>query len=184
MSFVGQESISEGSQETIEPAKVVTRTSIALILPVLLYALAFSNLSLSMLPWQSFAEHSGDPVAWLASHIPILGMIAGPYVAILGATLVLISSNAAIFGASRITYSMATFDLLPRWFFKLHPKFRTPIRTLVVFSGLALLELWLDGLSNNAYDEHRNIYDFVAATSYMLEYVSILVLSFTVRRTH
>src|SRR5256885_16318577 len=31
------------------------------------YALAFSNLSLAMLPWQSFAAHNGDPVAWLAS---------------------------------------------------------------------------------------------------------------------
>jgi len=179
ISFVGLESISQASQETIQPAKVVPRTSIALILTVLIYALAFSNLSLSMLPWQSFAEHSGDPVAWLASHIPILGMIAGPYVAILGATLVLISSNAGIFGASRITYSMAKFDLLPRWFFKVHPKFRTPIRTLVVFSGLALLELWLAGLSTNAYDVLGNMYAFGAATAYMLVFVSLLVLRFT-----
>src|SRR5207237_5711996 len=103
ISFVGLESISQASQETIRPAKVVPRTSIALILTVLIYALAFSNLGLSMLPWHSFAEHNGDPVAWLASHIPVLGMIAGPYVAILGATLVLISSNAGVFGASRIT---------------------------------------------------------------------------------
>src|SRR5579859_1285645 len=178
ISFVGLESISQASQETIRPGKVVPRTSIALILTVLIYALAFSNLSLSMLPWQSFAEHSGDPVAWLASHIPILGMIAGPYVAILGATLVLISSNAGIFGASRITYSMAKFDLLSRWFFKVHPKFRTPIRTLVVFSGLALLELWLAGLSTNAYDVLGNMYAFGAATAYMLVFVSLLVLRF------
>ena len=97
ISFVGLEWISQASQETIRPAKVVPRTSIALILTVLIYALAFSNLALSMLPWQSFAERSGDPVAWLASNIPILGIIAGPYVALLGATLVLISSNARNF---------------------------------------------------------------------------------------
>ena len=179
ISFVGLESISQASQETIQPGKVVPRTSIALILTVLIYALAFSNLALSMLPWQSFAEHSGDPVAWLANHIPVLGIIAGPYVAILGATLVLMSSNAGIFGASRITYSMAKFDLLPRWFFKVHPKFRTPVRTLVVFSGLALLELWLAGLSTNAYDVLGNMYAFGAATAYMLVFVSLLVLRFT-----
>jgi APA family basic amino acid/polyamine antiporter len=179
ISFVGLESISQASQETIRPAKVVPRTSIALILTVLIYALAFSNLGLSILPWQSFAEHTGDPVAWLASHIPILGSIAGPYVAILGATLVLISSNAGIFGASRITYSMARFDLLPRWFFRVHPKFRTPVRTLVVFSGFALLELWLAGLSTNAYDVLGNMYAFGAATAYMLVFVSLLVLRFT-----
>jgi APA family basic amino acid/polyamine antiporter len=132
ISFVGLESISQASQETIRPGTVVPRTSIALILTVLIYALAFSNLSLAMLPWQSFAEHNGDPVAWLASHIPVLGLIVGPYVALLGATLLLISSNAGVFGSSRITYSMARFDLLPRWFAKVHPRFRTPIRTLIV----------------------------------------------------
>ncbi len=179
ISFVGLESISQASQETIRPGKVVPRTSIALILTVLIYALAFSNLSLAMLPWQSFAAHNGDPIAWLASHIPILGLFAGPYVALLGATLVLISSNAGVFGASRITYSMARFDLMPRWFAKVHSKYRTPVRTLVVFSGVALLELWLAGLSPNAYDVLGNMYAFGAATAYMLVFVSLLVLRFT-----
>lgn len=178
ISFVGLESISQASQETVRPATVVPRTSIALILTVLIYALAFSNLSLSMLPWQTFAAHNGDPVAWLASHIPILGLFVGPYVAALGATLVLISSNAGVFGASRITYSMARFNLLPTWFSKVHPKLRTPVRTLVVFSGLALLELWLAGLSPNAYDVLSNMYAFGAATAYMLVFVSLLVLRF------
>ena len=178
ISFVGLESISQASQETIRPGKVVPRTSIALILTVLIYALAFSNLSLAMLPWQSFAIHNGDPVAWLASHIPFLGLVAGPYVAMLGATLVLISSNAGVFGASRITYSMARFNLLPRWFSKVHPKYRTPVRTLIVFSGVALLELWLAGLSQNAYDVLGNMYAFGAATAYMLVFVSLLVLRF------
>lgn len=178
VSFVGLESISQASQETIRPGKVVPRTSIALILTVLIYALAFSNLSLAMLPWQSVAAHNGDPIAWLASHIPILGLFAGPYVAMLGATLLLISSNSGVFGASRITYSMAKFDLLPRWFAKVHPQFRTPIRTLIVFSGIALVELWLAGLSPNAYDVLGNMYAFGAATAYMLVFVSLLVLRF------
>src|SRR5207302_11192611 len=78
ISFVGLESISQASQETIRPGRVVPRTSLALILTVLIYALAFSNLGLAMLPWQSIARHNGDPVAWLASHIPFLGLLVGP----------------------------------------------------------------------------------------------------------
>ncbi|WP_052889059.1 APC family permease [Thermogemmatispora carboxidivorans] len=178
ISFVGLESISQASQETIRPGKVVPRTSLALILTVLIYALAFSNLGLAMLPWQSFAEHNGDPIAWLASHIPFLGLVAGPYVALLGATLVLISSNAGVFGSSRITYSMARYDLLPRQLARVHPKFRTPVRTLVIFSGFALLELWLAGLSPNAYDVLGNMYAFGAATAYILVFISLLVLRF------
>lgn len=176
ISFVGLESISQASQETVRPSTVVPRTSIALILTVLIYALAFSNLGLAMLPWQSFAAHNEDPVAWLASHIPIIGIIAGPYVAGLGATLVLISSNAGVFGASRITYSMGRYHLLPSWFTHVHPRFRTPIRTLLVFSGIALLELWGAGLSQNAYDTLGNMYAFGAAAAYMLVFVSLLVL--------
>ncbi len=179
ISFVGLESISQASQETVRPGRVVPRTSVALILTVLIYALAFSNLSLGMLPWQSVAGHNGDPVAWLASHVPILGLFAGPYVAALGATLLLISANTGVFGSSRITYSMARFNLLPKWFSRVHPRFRTPVRTLIVFSGLALVELWLAGLSPNAYDVLANMYAFGAATAYMLVFVSLLVLRFT-----
>jgi APA family basic amino acid/polyamine antiporter len=178
ISFVGLESISQASQETIRPGTVVPRTSIGLILTVLIYALAFSNLGLAMLPWQSIVAHNADPVAWLASHIPLLGLFAGPYVALLGATLLLISANSGVFGASRITYSMARFDLLPHWFAKVHPKFRTPVRSLLVFSGIALVELWLAGLSPNVYDVLANVYAFGAATSYMLVFVSLLVLRF------
>lgn len=176
ISFVGLESISQASQETIRPSTVVPRSSIALILTVLIYALAFSNLGLGMLPWQSFAEHNEDPIAWLASHIPLIGVIAGPYVAFLGATLVLISSNAGVFGASRITYSMGRYQLLPAWFGHVHPRFRTPVRTLIVFSAIALLELWGAGLSPNAFDTLGNMYAFGAASAYMLVFVSLLVL--------
>lgn len=176
ISFVGLESISQASQETVRPSAVVPRTSIALILTVLIYALAFSNLGLGMLPWQSVASHAEDPVAWIASHIPIIGIIAGPFVAFLGATLVLISSNAGVFGASRITYSMGRYHLLPSWFNYVQPKFRTPIRSLLVFSGIALLELWGAGLSKNAYDTLANMYAFGAAASYMLVFISLLTL--------
>jgi APA family basic amino acid/polyamine antiporter len=176
ISFVGLESISQASQETVRPSTVVPRTSIALILTVLIYALAFSNLGLAMLPWQSFAAHNEDPVAWLASHVPVIGIIAGPYVAGLGATLLLISSNAGVFGASRITYSMSRYHLLPGWFSQVHPRFRTPVRSLVVFSGIALIELWGAGLSANAYDTLGNMYAFGAASAYMLVFVSLLVL--------
>jgi APA family basic amino acid/polyamine antiporter len=73
---------------------------------------------------------------------------------------------------------MAKFNLLPHWFAKVHPKFRTPVRTLVVFSGIALIELWLAGLSSNVYDVLANMYAFGAATAYMLVFVSLLVLRF------
>jgi APA family basic amino acid/polyamine antiporter len=179
ISFVGLESISQASQETVRPSTVVPRTSLALIFTVLIYALAFSNLGLGMLPWQSIAEHNADPVAWLASHVPLVGIIAGPYVAALGASLLLISANSGVFGASRITYSMGRYHTLPGWFSQVHPRFRTPVRSILVFSGIGLVELFASGLSPNVFDTLGNMYAFGAATSYMLVFVSLLVLRVT-----
>src|SRR6516165_10121770 len=93
ISYVGLESISQAAQETRRPATVIPRTSIGLIFSVLLFAMAFSTLGIGMLPWQQIAQHQGDPVAVLAQNIPLIGVIAGPFAALLGATILLISAN-------------------------------------------------------------------------------------------
>src|SRR5205085_6204544 len=54
ISFVGLESISQAAQETERPTAVIPRTSVALILTILAYAIALSNLALGVLPWQSY----------------------------------------------------------------------------------------------------------------------------------
>ena len=62
ISFVGLESISQAAQETKRPATIVPRTSIALIFTVFIFALAFSTLSLGILPWQEF--RAGRATRW------------------------------------------------------------------------------------------------------------------------
>ena len=47
----------------------------------------------------------------------------------------LVATNAGVIGASRITYSMATYRQLPEVFRRLHPRFRTPWLALVFFAG-------------------------------------------------
>ena len=48
------------------------------------------------------------------------------YVGVLAATILFIATNAGVIGASRITYSMATYRQLPEVFRRLHPRFKTP----------------------------------------------------------
>lgn len=209
ISFVGLESISQASQETERPTTVVPRTSIALILTILAYALALSNLALGVIPWQSYdpsvhsssvaqfcrevsgrvvhgancvALHTANqnaPVAWLAVHLPVVGTFIAPIIAILGATLLLISSNAGVYGSSRIMYSMAENKLTHRIFTYVQPRFQTPVIALSVFTGLAVLELILAGLTPNALNTLADLYAFGAATSYTLVFVSLLRLRFT-----
>jgi len=48
ISFVGLESIAHAAEETHRPSAIIPRTSIALILTILIFALAYSNLALGM----------------------------------------------------------------------------------------------------------------------------------------
>jgi basic amino acid/polyamine antiporter, APA family len=184
ISFVGLESISQVAQETRRPATIIPRTSIGLILSVLIFAIAFAFLSMGLIDAQQFRGHEGDPVALIAGKIPVIGIVAAPLTALIGGVIVYISANSGVVSASRLTYSMSQFHLLPSWFNKVHPKFRTPTRTIVVFSGVALVQTLFAFLtpgkpgSNAAIDLLTNLYAFGASSGYLLVFVSLIVLRF------
>ena len=208
ISFVGLESIAQASQETERPTTIVPRTSVALILTILAYALALSNLALGIVPWQTYDPSSishqvvhgvaicsagstgaqcadihlanqNAPVAWLVIHLPLVGPYVAPVIALLGTLLLLISSNAGVYGSSRIMYSMSTHGLTPSFFTKVQPRFQTPVIALVVFCAIALAELIFAGLTPDAANTLGDMYAFGAATSYTLVFVSLLTLRFT-----
>ncbi|MEO6913829.1 MAG: APC family permease, partial [Candidatus Baltobacteraceae bacterium] len=156
VSFVGLESISQAAQETQRPASVMPRTSIALILTILIYALAYSNLALGMVPWhpipldaqghaQQFwhylgtGDNTGRAIALLSANVPYFGALAYFYVPILGSILVLVSSNSGVYGSSRIAYAMSQNQLLPSLFQHVHRVFRTPAVSIFTFTGLAIV---------------------------------------------
>ena len=191
ISFVGLESISQVAQETRRPATIIPRTSIGLILSVLLFALAFSVLAAGMLPLgpgtkNGFFGHSGDPVALIAGHIPVIGIIAAPLTALIGGVIVFISANSGVVSASRLTYSMSQFRLVPRWFNKVNKRYATPVRTIVVFSGVAIVQTLVafftpggSGASDNAAIELlTDLYAFGATTGYLIVFASLITLRF------
>lgn len=190
ISFVGLESISQVAQETRRPATIIPRTSIGLILSVLLFALSFSILAAGMFPLghgprNGFFNHSGDPVAWIASHIPVIGAVAAPLTALIGGVIVFISANSGVVSASRLTYSMSQFKLLPVWFNKVNKRYSTPMRTIVVFSGVAIVQTVIafftpggSATSNAAIELLTDLYAFGATTGYLIVFVSLITLRF------
>ncbi|WP_352429266.1 APC family permease [Thermoflexus sp.] len=179
ISYVGLESVSQAAQETVRPATVIPRTSLALIIVVLMFALAFPTVSLGILPWQEIAAREGDPVARLASQLPLVGFLAGPASAVLAATIVLISANTGIMGASRLAYSMAELGLIGEGLSWVHPRFRTPVRSIVFFSGVAALEAVFAFLSGHrALETMANMYAFGAMLAYFLSIIAMVVLRF------
>jgi APA family basic amino acid/polyamine antiporter len=190
ISFVGLESISQVAQETRRPATIIPRTSIGLILSVLLFAMAFSILAAGMFPLgpgprNGFYGHSGDPVALIAGHIPLIGIVAAPLTALIGGVIVFISANSGVVSASRLTYSMSQFKLLPTWFNKVNKRYATPTRTIVVFSGVAIVQTLIafftpggSATDNAAIELLTDLYAFGATTGYLIVFVSLITLRF------
>jgi len=194
ISFVGLESISHAAEETHRPASIVPRTSVALILTILIFALAYSNLALGMSPshpvpldasghaqmfWQFLGTvgNQDKAVAVLASNIPLFGALAALYVPVLGAILLLISSNSGVFGSSRIAYSMSQFKLLPSLFERVHKKYKTPMISILTFCGLAVVELIFAAFQGDkGYEFLGDLYAFGAAASYTLVFVALIAL--------
>lgn len=209
ISFVGLESISQAAQETQRPASVIPRTSLVLILTILIYAIGYSNLALGFQSWHPLhdahghaiafwqlfpgnGDNQGKGVALLSAQIPYYGMLAQFYVPVLGAILLLISSNSGVFGASRIAYSMSTSKLLPSVFQSVHRRFRTPAFSILTFCGLAVVVLIfaaLPQLDHGAQAVYQrlfhgedgvtflgDLYAFGAATSYSFVFIALVAL--------
>lgn len=195
ISFVGLESISQAAQETRRPATVIPRTSIALIFTVFILAVGFSTVGLGILPWgkdahsmplfpphvtDGFAEHESDPVAFLASNIPYLGILAGPFAAFLGATILFISANTGVMGDSRLVFSMSHFRLASPWFGHVDPKHRTPRNAILAFGGVAIALTVVAFLTGKlVLDTLANLYAFGATFGYILVYISLIRLRFS-----
>jgi basic amino acid/polyamine antiporter, APA family len=211
VSFVGLESISQAAQETQRPASIIPRTSVSLILTILIFALAYSNLALGLHPWHPIADAAGHPlqfwqifphnpdnqgkaVALLAAQVPYYGAFAALYVPVLGAVLLLISSNSGVFGSSRIAYAMSSSNLLPAIFQRVHGKFRTPAISILFFSTIAVIELIFAAApalhpsvaslyakffhGENGLEFLADLYAFGAATSYSFVFLGLIGLRF------
>ncbi|MGD1010633.1 MAG: APC family permease [Candidatus Aminicenantales bacterium] len=178
ISFVGLESISQAAQETRRPATVIPRTSVALIFTVFILAISFSTVGLGILNWQDFRAHESDPIAYLATHIPYLGVIAGPFAAFLGATILLISSNSGVMGDSRLIFSMSHFKLVSQWFSHVHPRFRTPSNAIIGFGWVGIVLTMAAFLTPRVLDTLANLYAFGATFGYMLVFISLIRLRF------
>src|SRR5438270_3590065 len=90
----------------------------------------------------------------------------------LAATILFIATNAGIIGASRITYSMASYRQLPNAFRRLHPKFKTPWLSLIVFAGFVSILVLIPGKTEFL----GTMYSFGAMLSFTIAHVSVIQL--------
>jgi APA family basic amino acid/polyamine antiporter len=162
LAYTGVETVSNLAEEAREPERSVPNAYKLVALAVFAIYLTLPLVALSALPVE---EIDGELTTLLAlppqdggfANDPILGVVENLgiegglldvlqlYVGILAATILVIATNAGIIGASRITYSMATYRQMPEVFRRLHPRFKTPYLALVLFAGIAPIAVLLPG---------------------------------------
>ena len=102
---------------------------------------------------------------------PAITHVLRYYVGILAATILFIATNAGLIGISRLSWSLAEHRQLPAIFARLHPRYRTPWFTIVVFSvfaGILLIPGQTDFLGN--------LYSYGAMLSFTTAHAAVIAL--------
>ena len=117
--------------------------------------------------------YANDPVLGVVDNLGLEGALLDGlqiYVGVLAATILFIATNAGVIGASRITYSMATYRQIPEVFRRLHPRFKTPWLSIVLFAGIAPIAVILPG----DVDFVGTLYSFGATLSFTVAHAAIV----------
>lgn len=128
--FIGFDAVSTAAQEAKNPQKGMPIGILgSLIVCTILYVL-FAHVMTGLVPYYEFAGDA-KPAATAFAQTPYGFLQTGLIIAILaGYTSVIL---VMLMGQSRVFYTMSNDGLLPPFFGKIHPKFRTPWKTNLFF---------------------------------------------------
>jgi basic amino acid/polyamine antiporter, APA family len=196
VAYTGIETVSNMAEEAKDPGHDIPKAVNYVLIAVLGVYAGISVVALSALPvihhgvgFNAALSHGyshpgyatalggkfeNDPVLGIVSRLGLHGTVltvAKDYVGVLAATILFIATNAGLIGISRLSWSLSEHRQLPSLFSNLHPKFRTPWFTIIVFSLLAGL-LILPGETTLL----GNLYSFGAMLSFTTAHVSVIAL--------
>jgi APA family basic amino acid/polyamine antiporter len=192
IAYTGIETVSNLAEEARDPPRDIPRSISWVAVAVFAIYFTLPMIALSALPVERGAHgfqtklglspedggFANDPVLGLVEHLGLHGSVldaAKIYVGILASTILFIATNAGVIGASRITYAMASYRQLPEVFRRLHPRFRTPWLSLVVFAGIVSIAVLLPGQTTFLGD----MYAFGAMLSFTIAHLAVIALRVT-----
>jgi basic amino acid/polyamine antiporter, APA family len=182
IAFTGIETISNMAEEARDASRTVAQGTGLTVLAVLFMYTFLPLVALSAMPVTQdpasgqFATELGttyaeDPVLGIVEN---MGLSAGLtdalryYVGVLAAVILIIATNAALIGVSRLTFSMGQHRQLPERIRQIHPRFKTPYVAILVFSAVAVLTI-LPG----QVDFLATMYSFGAMLSFTIAHVAV-----------
>jgi basic amino acid/polyamine antiporter, APA family len=189
LAYTGVETVSNLAEEARDPVRTVPNAYKLVAGAVFAIYFTLPLVALSALPVERIdgelttllalppeqGGYANDPILGVVENIGLEGRlldVAEVYVGILAATILVIATNAGVIGASRITYSMSTYRQLPEALRRLHPRFKTPWLSLVLFAGVAPILLILPGDVNFI----GTLYSLGATLSFTIAHTSLIKL--------
>ena len=188
IAYTGIETVSNLAEEARDPLRSVPRAIAWVAGAVFAIYFTLPSIALTALPVHRAAGKyvtqlgqnppkgfKNDPVLGLVENLGLHGVVldgAKIYVGVLAATILFIATNAGVIGASRITYSMASYRQLPEIFRRLHPRLKTPWLSLLVFAGIAPTIFLLSG----QVDFLGRMYAFGAMLSFTIAHAAVVQL--------
>jgi len=173
VAYIGIESITQLGAETRAPGRAIPRAIILTMVTLFVMYFGVSAVALSAIhPKVLATQYLEDPLAGIAAALPVGSRFFGPWIGILGATILFVAANAGLVGASRLTFAMGEYYQVPRVFYRLHPRFRTPYVSLAFFTALAGLVIIVAKRLTFLAD----LYNFGAMLAFSLAHLSLLGL--------
>jgi APA family basic amino acid/polyamine antiporter len=189
LAYTGVETVSNLAEEARDPVRTVPNSYKLVAGAVFAIYFTLPLVALSALPVQEIdgelttllalppeeGGYANDPILGVVENLGLEGFLldaAQIYVGVLAATILFIATNAGVIGASRITYSMASYRQLPEALRRLHPRFKTPWLSLVLFAGIAPILVILPGDVNFV----GTLYSLGATLSFTVAHAAIVRL--------
>ena len=134
--YLGIEGTTQAAEEVRSPARSLPFGTLAGIMTLLIAATLTWYVCVGLMPWE-YLGGAGVPLFDAARLTGSTWLVALLGVGTLFATLA--SANGCINDASRAWFSMGRDHYLPSWFGAVHPKYRTPYRSIVFLVPIALI---------------------------------------------
>ena len=138
--YLGIEGTTQAAEEVRSPARSLPFGTLAGIMTLLIAATLTWYVCTGLLPWEFLGDGVDGSVAPLFDAARLSGshsLVVLLGVGTLFATLA--SANGCINDASRAWFAMGRDKYLPGWFGAVHPKYRTPYRSIIFLVPIALI---------------------------------------------
>lgn len=138
--YLGIEGTTQAAEEVRSPARALPFGTLAGIMTLLIAATLTWYICSGVLPWEFLGDGVNGSVAPLFDTARLSGSNALIWFLGFGTLFAtLASANGCINDASRAWFAMGRDKYLPAWFGAVHPKYRTPYRSIIFLVPIALI---------------------------------------------